>query len=121
MAAIKLGWEPHRIQPIFSKGEDWIVSIEPSPGSESPVWPAGTTVVAVVYDKDTVLSVPLAQWPVLFEWPAEIIEDVLYFRAESDEVDQVPSGSLMRIRVSYPNGTERDDFLFAKGTVARDD
>ncbi|CKH13288.1 hypothetical protein PXH78_09340 [Mycolicibacterium smegmatis] len=116
---IKLGWEPHRIKPIFSKGVDWIVSVEPE--GDSPVWPEGATVTAVVYDKATDVSAPLDEWIVLYSWEGTIQDDVLTIRAESADTDMVPAGSLMRIRVSFPNTPNTDDYLFAKGVVARDD
>lgn len=122
MSSIKLGWEPHRIKPIFSRGVDWIVSIEPDEGVESPVWPDGTTVVAAVYDPSTKTSLPLDEWPELYSWPGEIVGDTLLLKVEAEEADQVPAGALMRIRVSYPgSGPERDDYLYAKGVVVRDD
>lgn len=123
--SIQLGWKPYRITPILSRGEDWIVTIEPKNSDGNP-WPEGTTLNAVVYPPNTDTNQPLAQWPILFTWPGQIANGNVTIKGKAEEADQVPAKALMRIRVVFP-GADLDDtsdddrFLWAKGTVSRDD
>lgn len=121
MALVKLGWKPIAVQPIFSKGQDWIVTIEPIPGSPSPVWPVGTTVVAKIYPPDTDTRLPLASWTTQFSWPGVIAGDNLMFKAESADADLVLEEALIRIRVSFPNAPTTDDYTYCAGKCVRDD
>lgn len=118
---LKLGWKPIAIQPILSKGQDWIVTIKPQAGQVSPVWPVGSAVRAVIYPAETDRSKPLETWTELFSWDAEIVDDNLYFKGPRADSDEVDTGALMYIRVSYPNTPTTDDYTYAKGKVFRDD
>lgn len=118
---LKLGWKPIAIQPILSKGQDWIVTIKPQPGQASPVWPVGTMVSAVIYPGDTDKSKPLETWTVLYTWAADIDGDDLYFKGPQEDSDEIETGAWMYIRVSYPNTPTTDDYTYAKGRVTRDD
>ncbi|MDD7813703.1 hypothetical protein PP713_14125 [Mycobacterium sp. CSUR Q5927] len=123
--SIMLGWKPYRITPILSRGEDWIVTIEPKDSDGNP-WPEGTTLNAVTYAANTDLDKPLSEWPVLFTWPGQIVNGNVILKGKAEEADQIPAKALMRIRVVFP-GEDLDDtadddrFLWAKGTVSRDD
>lgn len=123
--SIALGWKPYRIIPILSRGEDWIVTIEPKDPDGNP-WPEGTTLNAVVYEPNTDTDKPLAQWPLLFTWPGRIVNGNVNIKGQAEEADQVPAKSLMRIRVVFPGAdladtSDDDRFLWAKGVVSRDD
>lgn len=115
------GWTPVEVEPILSMGQDWEVTIEPAPGSTTPVWPADATVTAHVYSPSTDTSKPVSDWDELYAWPGTISSDrnTVSFKGAYAESDLVPAGSPMRIRVVFTNSS--DNFTWAKGTVVRDD
>lgn len=116
---MELGWRPIEITPVFSLGQDWIITLEPEGTYESPVYPTGTTVTARIYadSKLTTLKAPPMQ-----EWPGEIDGDLVHFHTEADVgPDTVDAKRYMRIMIVYPGEPLINPFCWAHGKVERDD
>jgi hypothetical protein len=116
------GWAPLPITPVFSLGEDWIVTLAPSDSAFA--WPTGATVTAGVYAPlaGRTPGVPPAYGAPLFSYDGQIQPDnSVYFKAESADCDQVPAGSIMRVMVALPNTPSSDDYCWAQGKVSRRD
>ena len=113
---VELGWRPLSVTPVFSLGQDWIVTLAPMEGAVSPVYPNGTTVRADLYPNDKSLE----DGPFKV-WDGVVDGDLVKFHVEHDEVDDVPSRAYMRIMIVYPGTPVRDPFCWAKGRVVRDD
>lgn len=115
---MELGWRPLDITPIFSLGQDWIVTLEPTPGSVTPVYPSGTHVYARIYadtKRETLLAPPLT------EWEGQIVGDNVVFHVEATQVDLILPKQYMRIMIVYPGIPVSDPFCWAHGKVERDD
>lgn len=124
--SITLGWQPIAIQPIFSRGQDWIVTFEPAPAAATPVWPTGAVVIAYVYPATGFpgySSNAVDDWPVLAAWSGSITADRNYLTIKGSylECDNIPGGSLMRIRVVLLDNPANDNYTWAAGTVIRSD
>lgn len=115
---MELGWRPLEITPIFSLGQDWIVTLEPAEGSASPAYPSGTRVYASIFADNRFETL---QGDPLTEWEGAIVGDNVVFHVEHVEVDQIRSKQYMRIMIDYPGTPVRDPFCWAKGRVVRDD
>ena len=115
---MELGWRPLEITPIFSLGQDWIVTLEPTPDSVTPVYPSGTHVYARIYadaKRETLLAAPLR------EWEGQVVGDNVVFHVEAAETDTVLGKQYMRIMIIYPGTPVQDPFCWAHGKVERDD
>ena len=117
MDTVEMGWRPLRIAPVFSAGQDWIVTLEPKDNSPSP-YPEGTIVTAKLYQDDKLATI-LA--PPLKEWPGEIVGNQVRFHVEAADVDTVKAKTYMRVMIDFPGTPQRDPFCWAKGKVVRDD
>lgn len=115
-----LGWRPLEITPIFSFDQDWIVTLEPEPGSPTLIYPPDTVVYARIY-ADAKLSTLKAGH--MSEWPGSInpLTQAVSFHTEAALVNLVDNKRYMRIMIIYPGTPVLDPFCWAKGQVERDD
>lgn len=120
-APVEFGWEPIPVTALFSMGQDWIIALVPQPGSPSPLYPTGTTAAVYVYPATTDTAQPVTTWTLLDTWPAVFDGDNVTWKVESTVTDLIPTGALIRIRISYPNTPTPDTYNWAKGTVQRND
>lgn len=118
---VAFGWEPIAVTVLLSSGQDWIVQLVPQPGSPSPLYPDGTTAAVYIYPATTDTTTPSSGWTVLDTWDATFDGDNVVWKVESSVVDAIPTGALVRIRISYPNTPTNDLYTWAKGSVLRDD
>lgn len=114
-----LGWQPILIEPIFSRGQDWIVTLIPACTTDASIWPSGTTITVYVYPSTTDMSRPLSTWTQQFAWAATITGNNVYFKGPFADTDTVGDGALMRIVVVLPNGDGTDTYVWAQGIVRR--
>lgn len=110
--AIDVGWKPRRINPVFSKRQDWIAVFEPD--GEDPDFPVGTTFVFKVYD-DPDVDIEI------YTTNAVLVDGEIRFKIESAITDPIPAGKQIRIYAEYPNSPTPDNYTWAKGIVKRDD
>lgn len=119
-----LGWEPIAITAIFSKGQDWIVALQPTSTPAVPVWPTGATITVNIYSSTTDTSMPLSQWPLECSEAATIEGNTVYARIPSSTCDTVECGALIRVMVSLPDALDADqsdEFCWLRGLVSRRD
>jgi hypothetical protein len=115
---VPLGWSPININPIFSRGQDWLVTIvQPS----TYAWPDDTTITVSVYSSTTNTSLPITDWVEEFRWDATISGNTVYIKAPYTDTDQVEAGALMRVYVSIPDTPDADNYVWLRGTVTRRD
>lgn len=112
---IDVGWKPseNKINPVFSKRQDWIVAFQPD-SVPAPVFPDGTTFTLKIYEDGGLEAEVLSN-------AATIVSGEIRFRIESAITDLIPAGKPVRIYASYPNTPDTDDFTWSKGIVKRDD
>jgi hypothetical protein len=115
---VEIGWRPLQISPIFSFGQDWIVTFTPEEGTTSPVYPTGTTITARVYADN---KLPTIEGTPLKTWTASIVGDDVRFHVEAVETNAVAKGMYMRITIVYPGTPEADPYVWATGKVVRVD
>jgi len=115
---VQLGFKANSVKILLSRGESWTATIEPTPGSTSPVYAVGTTIVACLYPADTDTTTDVGTWTVLASWAATIVGDNVIWNEPASAADAIPTNALVRIRLTYPDAT---GFLWGKGVVARDD
>lgn len=116
--AAVLGWEPILIEPVFSRGQDWIATLIPCTTVTS-YWPSGTVITAYVYPPSTDVSRPISTWTQQFAWAATITGNDTYFKGPFADADTVKDGALMRIVVVVPNTPTDDNYVWAQGLVRR--
>lgn len=110
---IDVGWKPRRINPVFSKRQDWIAVFEPD-SDPPPEFPVGTTYVFKIYDDFELENE-------LISANAELVDGEIRFKIESAITDPIPPGKQCRIYAEYPNTPTPDNYTWAKGVTKRDD
>ena len=116
-----LGWEPLEITAVFSRGQDWIVTLQPNVTTTATIWPDGTQITVTIYAATTDTTQPLDTWPVEYTWPATVTGNTVYLKAAYADTDTVEANALIRIHVTLPNTPTDDNYTWAAGYVRRDD
>jgi hypothetical protein len=116
-----VGWQPQSIVPIFSFGQDWLVTLRSS--DPSFTWPVGSTVTAFCYPPPPVYTRNPASTGPLFSWAGVISGGDVDFDAPSADCDQVPDHSVLRIMATMPSNSPDgyDSCCWAQGQVCRRD
>lgn len=111
--AIEVGWHPPRINPVFNKGGDWVVTFKPKAGD---TWtpPAGMTVTAKFYTDASLVEE-------LVTSEAVVDSAGISFAIESEDADTVPDKAEFRTFIQMPVGARTHNVPWLKGQVVRDD
>ena len=117
---LPFGWTPIPITVILSWDADWIIQIEPQTSTPGSVLPDDTTVSLVIYPPGTD-GLPPDEWPdPLDTWDAtvDLTTDIVSWKVPSEQANLIPKMAYARLMLTYPID---DDYVWAKGLVARSD
>jgi hypothetical protein len=120
---LQLGYTPIYIQMSLTRGQDWVVQIDPAPGAQSPVFPIGTTIVVNIYPSTTDITTPITGWTLLYSWSATFNGDSVILRGPRSDTDSIPGGAFVRVVTTYPSMSPEpsDTYVWMKGVVIRND
>lgn len=96
-----LGWMPKPETIVLAPGQDWVFS------RKNPAGFIATGTTAWV------------DWSNGTRWDGVILNDTVSWKVESADADLIPHGHPFKIRISYPDGANRSDYIWFFGQSRR--